>query len=98
MATDGGAATVPYAIAKTEHVIAMVRGQQPTVREKLNAAIDSLQRDPRPAGHEETTGFAPEPILQVVVDTRPKYVLMYFIDDTLKRVSVIAIAPSFARG
>jgi hypothetical protein len=84
--------TVSYGISKAPDVMQLLSKQTALFRDRINAAIDSLQSNPRPAGVIEDT-FGPATVFKVVVDdTRPPILIAYFVDETKGRVHIIALS------
>lgn len=82
-----------YGIIKDPELRAKISELALQLKDEINNVIDNLQFDPRPPGHKPTT-IAPE-IINYEVGTKPKYNLLYKIDDRRKIVSVLRIDPTY---
>ncbi len=80
---------VVYSIIKDRELKAAINALDPEQRVEVYDAIDELQDNPRPAGHESTA--VPEMLRWVVETTDPNYSLLYHVDDEFKKVIVIEI-------
>ncbi len=86
---------VLYSITKAPHVIELIRNLGSAMRDLINEAIDNLQFNPRPPGHRPMVPNSP--ILTVTVDTQPKYLLVYQVNDEQPNVVVLALQPTVSR-
>ena len=90
MLTDTAAALpVVYSIIKDRELKVAINALDPEQRVEVHDAIDELQDNPRPAGHEATA--VPEMLRWVVETTDPNFSLLYYVDDDEKKVIVIEI-------
>jgi len=91
---DAAAASpVLYGIAKDPDVIGFLKHQTSSLRDIIQGAIDNLQFEPRPPGHEviKIAGIEITNIMVVDETTKPMYGLKCIVKDDEEKVYVIAI-------
>jgi hypothetical protein len=87
------APAMQYAIVKDPFAIQMLKSLAPGVRDAINTAIDELQFNPHPPGHQPTVSGG-HPALQLPVGSAsPKHVVLYRVDEAKERIFVMFIGP-----
>ncbi len=82
-----------YGIIKDPDLLGKINMLSHEVKDEINNIIDSLQSNPRPSGH-KPTAIAPE-IINFEVGTKPKYNLLYKIDETRKVIAVLRLDSTY---
>ena len=91
------APSIVYGVAKAPSVQDLLKKQTATIRQHLEDAIGALSYNPRPPSSRVSpiSGLA-VPVLELPVETTsPKYLLVYFVEDTKEKVTLMAIMPIF---
>jgi hypothetical protein len=82
---------IQYGIKKDPLALDVIRQLASNVRDQINNAIDDLQFNPYPPGHEQTL-FGGFPVVKCVVgQTDPKHLLVYRVDEAKELVFVMVI-------
>lgn len=92
MPPEAAATLVSYGIVKMKEAMEKIRGAAASVREEMLGAIDTLQDNPYPEGHQATPA-GPARIITYVAETpsKSRYLLTYTVDEQKEKVYVIYI-------
>lgn len=92
MPPEAAATMVFYGIVKMKEAMEKIRVASPSVREEMLAAIDTLQENPYPDGHQATpAGIARIITCVVEMPSKSKYLLNYTVDEQKEKVYVIYV-------
>jgi hypothetical protein len=92
MPPEATATVVSYGIVKMKEAMEKMRAAAASVREEMLGAIDTLQENPYPNGH-EVMAAGPARIITCVVEmpSKNRYLLNYTVDEQKEKVYIIYV-------